>query len=142
MSQLAMFIVTACSGLFFYQFAIIQAVYFIFVRKNPFKFWWGLFQSWMTAFATASTAVALPITFRCMRENNEVDERISKFVLPIGATVNMDGTAMFVTIASIFIAQMNSLNLTVGDYATVVVTATAVRNCSCMISSVMLPACQ
>ena len=78
----------------------------------------------------------------CMRENNEVDERISKFVLPIGATVNMDGTAMFVTIASIFIAQMNSLNLTVGDYATVVVTATAVRNCSCMISSVMLPACQ
>jgi len=132
MSQLAIFIVTACSGIFFFQFVIIQAVYFIFVRKNPFKFWWGLFQSWMTAFATASTAVALPITFRCMRENNAVDERISKFVLPIGATVNMDGTAMFVTIASIFIAQMNSLDLTVGDYATVVVTATAVRNCTFM----------
>ena len=67
-----------------------------------------------------------------MRVNNKVDERISKFVLPIGATVNMDGTAMFVTIASIFIAQMNSLDLTVGDYATVVVTATAVRNCTFM----------
>ena len=76
-------------------------------------------------------AAALPITFRCMQKN-KVDTRISKFVLPIGATVNMDGTAMFVTIASIFIAQMNSLDLTVGDYATVVVTATAVRNCTFM----------
>jgi len=55
MSQLGLFIITVCSGLFIYQFTILQAIYFIFVRKNPFKFWWGLFQSWMTAFATAST---------------------------------------------------------------------------------------
>ena len=46
-----------------------------------------------------------------MRDNNRVDERISKFVLPIGATVNMDGTAIFVTVASIFIAQMNSIQV-------------------------------
>ena len=46
-----------------------------------------------------------------MRVNNKVDERISKFVLPIGATVNMDGTAIFVTVASIFIAQMNSIQV-------------------------------
>merc|ERR1712032_1478745 len=49
-------------------FVIYQAIYFFFIRKNPFKFWWGLFQAWMTAFATASTAAALPITFRCMEE--------------------------------------------------------------------------
>ena len=64
-------------------------------------------------------AAALPITFRCM-ENNKVDTRISKFVLPIGATVNMDGTALFVTVASIFIAQMNNIQLSPVDYVTVV----------------------
>ena len=53
-------------------------------------------------------------------ENNKVDTRISKFVLPIGATVNMDGTALFVTVSSIFIAQMNNIQLSPVDYVTVV----------------------
>ena len=65
-------------------------------------------------------AAALPVTFRCMHENNHVDPRISKFVLPIGATVNMDGTALFVTVASIFIAQMNGIDLDAGQLVTVV----------------------
>merc|ERR1712083_869968 len=106
-----------------YQFTVLQLIYLVIVRKNPFRFWWGMFQSWMTAFATASTAAALPVTFRCMHENNHVDPRISKFVLPIGATVNMDGTALFVTVASIFIAQMNGIDLDAGQLVTVVLTA-------------------
>ena len=76
MSQLGLFMVTVCAGVFFYQFVCLQLIYFMIVRKNPYKFWWGLFQSWMTAFATASTAAALPISFRCMKENNRVDPRI------------------------------------------------------------------
>ena len=55
MSQLGLFIVTVCGGIFLYQFVILQAIYFVIVRKNPFKFWCELFQAWMTAFATAST---------------------------------------------------------------------------------------
>ena len=55
-----------------------------------------------------------------MDDKNKVDPRISKFVLPIGATVNMDGTALFVTVAFIFIAQMNDIPLNAGSYATVV----------------------
>merc|ERR1719384_3085449 len=137
MSQLALFIITVCSGIFIYQFTILQAIYFVFVRKNPFKFWWGLFQAWMTAFATASTAAALPITFRCM-ENNHVDPRISKFVLPIGATVNMDGTALFVTVASIFIAQMNGIDLDAGQLVTVVLTATATSVAAASVPSAAL----
>merc|ERR1712013_198203 len=137
MSQLALFIITVCSGIFIYQFTILQAIYFVFVRKNPFKFWWGLFQAWMTAFATASTAAALPINFRCM-EKNRVDPRISKFVLPIGATVNMDGTALFVTVASIFIAQMNDIPLNAGSYATVVLTSTAASIASASVPSAAL----
>lgn len=138
MSQLGLFIITVCSGLFIYQFMILQAIYFVFVRKNPFKFWWGLFQSWMTAFATASTAAALPITFRCMDEKNKVDTRINKFVLPIGATVNMDGTALFVTVASIFIAQMNDIPLDMGSYVTVVLTSTAASIASASVPSAAL----
>lgn len=137
MSQLGLFIFTVCSGIFIYQFTVLQAIYFVFVRKNPFKFWWGLFQAWMTAFATASTAAALPITFRCM-EKNHVDPRISKFVLPIGATVNMDGTALFVTVASIFIAQMNNIQLNAGSYATVVLTSTAASIASASVPSAAL----
>merc|ERR1712106_310743 len=137
MSQLGLFIFTVCSGIFIYQFTILQAIYFVFVRKNPFKFWWGLFQAWMTAFATASTAAALPINFRCM-EKNRVDPRISKFVLPIGATVNMDGTALFVTVASIFIAQMNDIPLNAGSCATVVLTSTAASIAAASIPSAAL----
>ena len=55
-----------------------------------------------------------------MDDKNKVDQLISKFVLPIGATVNMDGTALFVTVASIFIAQMNHIPLNAGSYATIV----------------------
>ena len=55
MSQLGLFIVTVCGGIFLYQFTFLQAIYFVIVRKNPFKFWCQLFQAWMTSFATAST---------------------------------------------------------------------------------------
>lgn len=97
-----------------------------------------MFQSWMTAFATASTAAALPVTFRCMHENNHVDPRISKFVIPIGATVNMDGTALFVTVASIFIAQMNGIDLDAGQLVTVVLTSTAASIASASVPSAAL----
>ena len=65
-------------------------------------------------------AATLPITFRCMNDKCGVDPRISRFVLPIGATVNMDGTALFVSVSTVFIAQMNEFNLTIGEYATIV----------------------
>jgi len=55
MYQLGNFILTVCGGIFLYQFTVLQGIFFLFTKKNPFKFWWGLFQAWMTAFATAST---------------------------------------------------------------------------------------
>jgi len=137
MSQLGLFIVTVCGGIFLYQFTLLQAIYFVFVRKNPFKFWCQMFQAWMTSFATASTATALPISLQCL-EKAGVDKRIRKFVLPIGATVNMDGTALFVTVASIFIAQMNNIELNAADYVTVVLTSTAASVASASVPSAAL----
>ena len=60
------------------------------------------------------SAATLPTTIRCLEENNGVDPRISKFVLPLGATVNMDGAALYEAIAAIFIAQLNGYDLSGG----------------------------
>ena len=65
------------------------------------------------------SAATLPITFRCLEENNGIDWRVTRFVLPIGATINMDGTALYEAVAAIFIAQMNDIDLSPGQVVTV-----------------------
>ncbi|XP_012253588.2 excitatory amino acid transporter isoform X1 [Athalia rosae] len=138
MSQLAWFIVTVVVGVFFYQLVIMQLIYLAFVRKNPFKFYAGLAQGTLTAFAMASTAAALPVTFRLMNEKLRVDPRITRFVLPIGCNINMDGTALFVAVASIFIAQMNGIQLGFGEIITVILTSTAASVSSASVPSAAL----
>ncbi|XP_066497955.1 solute carrier family 1 member 9 isoform X2 [Hoplias malabaricus] len=69
-------------------------------------------------------AGTLPVTFRCLEENLKIDKRVTRFVLPIGATINMDGTALYEAVAAIFIAQMNGIDLDGGQIATVSMTAT------------------
>lgn len=119
MSQLCWFIATVIFGVLIYQLIIMQFIYFVFLKKNPFKFYVGLVQGMLTAFATASTAAALPVTFQLMDDKVKIDPRITRFVLPIGCNINMDGTAMFIAIASIFIAQMNGVYLGIGELVTV-----------------------
>ncbi|XP_058452906.1 excitatory amino acid transporter [Malaya genurostris] len=138
MTQLAWFIFTVLFGVLLYQWVIVQAIYFFFLRKNPFKFYVALIQPMLTAFATASTAAALPLTFRCMNEKLKVDSRITRFVLPIGANINMDGTALFISVSSIFIAQMSNMQLNVGQIMTVVLTSTAASMSSASIPSAAL----
>lgn len=62
-----------------------------------------------------SSAATLPITFKCLEENNAIDCRVTRFVLPVGATVNMDGTALYEAVAALFIAQMNGISLSAGE---------------------------
>lgn len=138
MTQLAWFIFTVLFGVLLYQWVIIQLIYFMFLKKNPFKFYIALIQPMLTAFATASTAAALPLTFRCMNEKLKVDTRITRFVLPIGANINMDGTALFISVASIFIAQMSSMELNFGQILTVILTSTAASMSSASIPSAAL----
>ncbi|OXU20632.1 hypothetical protein TSAR_001919 [Trichomalopsis sarcophagae] len=138
MSQLAWFIITIVIGVFFYQLVIMQLIYLIIVKKNPFKFYAGLAQGTLTAFAMASTAAALPVTFRLMTEKLRVDPRVTRFVLPIGCNINMDGTALFVAVASIFIAQMNGILLGFGEIVTVVLTSTAASVSSASVPSAAL----
>lgn len=65
------------------------------------------------------SSATLPVTFRCVEENNRIDKRITRFVLPVGATVNMDGTALYEAVAAIFIAQLNDYHLDVGQILTI-----------------------
>nr|XP_043882521.1 excitatory amino acid transporter 1-like isoform X1 [Solea senegalensis]XP_043882523.1 excitatory amino acid transporter 1-like isoform X1 [Solea senegalensis]XP_043882524.1 excitatory amino acid transporter 1-like isoform X1 [Solea senegalensis]XP_043882525.1 excitatory amino acid transporter 1-like isoform X1 [Solea senegalensis]XP_043882526.1 excitatory amino acid transporter 1-like isoform X1 [Solea senegalensis]XP_043882527.1 excitatory amino acid transporter 1-like isoform X1 [Solea s len=71
------------------------------------------------------SSATLPITFKCLEENNNVDKRVTRFVLPVGATINMDGTALYEALAAIFIAQVNNLDLNFGQILTISITATA-----------------
>lgn len=117
--MLAWFVFTVLLGVLFYQLVILQLIYWVMLRKNPYKFYFQLLNPMLTAFACASTAASLPVAFEVMETKLKVDSRITKFILPIGANINTDGTALFISIASIFIAQINSVHLDFGDIVTV-----------------------
>jgi solute carrier family 1 (high affinity glutamate transporter) protein 2 len=122
--QLGMYMVTVITGLAIHGIITLPLLYFVITRKNPATYFMGMLQAWMTALGTASSSAALPVTFKCLEENNHIDKRVTRFVLPVGATVNMDGTALYEAVAAIFIAQMNDIPLSLGDIVTVSVTAT------------------
>ena len=78
-----------------------------------------------TAFGTASSSATLPVTVNSLEQGNKIDPRISRFILPIGATINMDGTALYEAVAAIFIAQMVGMNPSLGQIIIISITATA-----------------
>ncbi|KAF5403764.1 Excitatory amino acid transporter [Paragonimus heterotremus] len=123
-TSLGLYMTTVISGLAIHALGTLALLYFLITRKNPFKFYKGVFQAWITALGTASSAATLPITFRCLENNLNIDKRVTRFVLPIGATINMDGTALYEAVASIFIAQINAKNLSVIEVFIVSLTAT------------------
>lgn len=81
-------------------------------------------EAMLVAFSTSSSSATLPVTMQCCEENLNVSSETTSFVLPLGATVNMDGTALYQGVAAIFIAQIYGMDLTLGDQATIVFSAT------------------
>ncbi|XP_029674740.1 excitatory amino acid transporter-like [Formica exsecta] len=122
--MLGLYMVTVILGLMIHAIITLPTIYWFITRKNPAVFFRGMMQAWVTALGTASSAATLPITFRCLEENNKIDTRVTRFVVAVGATVNMDGTALYEAVAAIFIAQLNGISLGFVEVITVSLTAT------------------
>ncbi|XP_078086542.1 neutral amino acid transporter A [Mustelus asterias] len=124
-ASLGKYVLASILGHFIHGGIILPLIYLAFTRKNPYKFLLGIVTPLTTAFGTCSSSATLPSMIKCVEENNGIDKRISRFVLPIGATVNMDGAAIFQSVAAVFVANLNGVTLDAGQIFTIIVTATA-----------------
>lgn len=125
MGRLGMYMVTVIVGLILHGFISIPAMYAITTRKNPLTFMRKCTECIVFAIGTGSSTATLPVTFKCLEENVKCDTRITRFVLPIGATINMDGTALYEAVAAIFIGQMNGMQFSFPDLIIISLTSTA-----------------
>jgi len=100
------------------------ALVMIFTGKKPKEFLQGISPAQLLAFSTSSSAATLPVTMERVHEHLGVDEEVSSFVLPIGATINMDGTSLYQAVAAVFIAQAFGMDLSLGVQLGIVATAT------------------
>ncbi|XP_067119187.1 excitatory amino acid transporter 1 [Centruroides vittatus] len=123
--QLGLYTATVLVGLFIHGLITLPLIYFVIVRKRPFTFMYRMLQAITTAFGTSSSSATLPVTIACLEDKNQVDPKVSRFCLPIGATINMDGTALYEAVAAIFIAQIRNVSLDAGKIVAISITATA-----------------
>lgn len=122
--QTGWYVATVVGGLGVHMFISLPLIYWIFTRRNPYLFIYHMGQALLTAFSTASSSATLPVTMECAQANAGVSERSTEFVLPLGATINMDGTALYEAVAAIFIAQAIGFPLDLTAQLTIAVTAT------------------
>lgn len=116
---------TVFAGLVIMIFVIYPLILTSTVKGLSYKrFFQNISPAQFLAFSTSSSAATLPVTMDCIEENMGVSRNVTSFVLPIGATVNMDGTSLYQAVAVIFLAQMHMVDLTLGQQLTIVLTAT------------------
>ncbi|KPA16966.1 Proton/sodium-glutamate symport protein [Candidatus Magnetomorum sp. HK-1] len=115
---------TVILGLLIHAAVTLSLLVMIIGRYSPIKLFKAVSPAIMTAWSTASSAASLPLTMDCLTNKAGVDKKITNFVLPLGATVNMDGTALYESIAVIFIAELMGIDLSVGMQAIIFITAT------------------
>lgn len=115
---------TVVMGLAIILFFVYPTLVRLFTRQISYKdFFKGMSPAQTLAFSTSSSAATLPVTIECVENNLKVDHKVSSFVLPIGATVNMDGTSLYQAVAVVFLAQFHFIDLTIAQQLTIVFTA-------------------
>ena len=120
---LGMYAITLLIGLVL-MIGVYITIVRLYVKIKPNKFIKGISPAQLLAFSTSSSAATLPVTMERVEEHLGVDEEVASFVLPIGATINMDGTSLYQAVAAVFIAQAFGMDLTLGTQLGIILTAT------------------
>lgn len=113
---------TLC-GMFIHIFVLIPLIFFIITRSNPYTYWLKMSPAWVTAWGTASSAATLPVTIRCVLKQG-IPVTVTKFSVPLGCLINMDGTAIYFPIVVVFLAATQGITLNAADYIIVILLST------------------
>ncbi len=124
LNELFRFILVVIGTTLFHGVVILPLLLYIFTGISPLRFWRGAKEALITAFATCSSNATLPVTLRCTEQHLHVKRDIANFVVPLGATVNMDGTALYEAVAALFIARLCGIELDIVQQLIIFVVAT------------------
>lgn len=120
---LAVFFFTVIAALLFHFIGTMSLILHFVAKVNPLRHYRAMSAALLTAFSTSSSSATLPLTMECVEQKAGVSNRVTSFTLPLGATVNMDGTALYECVAAMFIAQAYGLDLTITTQFTIVLVA-------------------
>jgi len=120
---LSKYILVVVGTTLFHGLITLPVILWLITRTSPWKFFLAMKEALITAFSTSSSSATLPVSLRCITENLKIDQNLARFVLPVGATLNMDGTAMYEAMAALFVANLCGAHL--GLMAQIVVVLTA-----------------
>ena len=123
LTNLAWYCLAVVLGLTLQIVVVYPIMLITFSTVSPLAFFSGMKNAILFAFSTSSSSATLPVTMKCLEENLHVDKKVTNFVLPLGATVNMDGTALYEAMAAIFIAQAYGIDLSIGQQIIIFLTA-------------------
>jgi len=124
LSKIGQYVLTVIVGLTIHGVVVLPLLLWILARRSPRKYALGTAEALTTAFSTASSSATLPLTMENAVQNNGVSQKAALFVLPLGATINMDGTALYEAVAAVFIAQAVGIDLSFGQQLIILLTAT------------------
>ena len=122
-SAVGKYMLTIAGGLSIHILIVLPLIFYVFTGINPRKHFEAMASALATAFATSSSNATLPVTMRCLENNARVSNKISSFVLPMGATINMDGTALYECAGVLFISQVLGIDLSISSQLIIVITA-------------------
>jgi len=123
-SALGLYSLAVVTGLFIMILVVYPIILRLFTKMKYLEFFRGIMPAQMLAFSTSSSAATLPVTMERCEDHLGVSEEVSSFVLPLGATINMDGTSLYQAVAAVFIAQTFGIDLDLSQQLTIVLTAT------------------
>lgn len=121
--HIGIYIATVLTGLAFHSVLVLPTIYYAMVGKNPLPFAKNLLHAFVTAFGTSDSVSTLPVTYMCLEQKNKLDRRVTRFVAPIASAFNLDGTALYVAVGTIFIANLSGVRVDFAHYLAVCISA-------------------